>query len=123
MTNFKRLNFIIWWRKSPYKIAKTKVFGDNFNKTRQRLSDVILVDVSQLADGPKEHPLQSNFVSFPDLLAKAYLAKPLASFGKTFVRRSGTRFGFLLVPRGVFRPIYTYFKPNCLNFYSSLSYS
>ena len=65
----------------------------------------------------------SSFVSFPDLLAKAYLAKPLAAFGKTFVRRSGTRFGFLLVPRRVFRPIYTYFKLNYLNFYSSLSYS
>ena len=64
-----------------------------------------------------------DVVSFPDLLAKAYLAKPLAAFGKTFVRRSGTRFGFLLVPRGAFRPIYTYFKPNYLNFYSSLSYS
>ena len=62
-------------------------------------------------------------VSFPDLLAKADFAKPLAAFGKTFVRRSGTRFGFLLVPRGVFRPIYTYFKPNYLNFHSSLSYS
>ena len=64
-------------------------FDDNFNKTRQSasdvilqeggrsyhysdasqkitselaevISDVILVDVSQLADGPKEHPLQSN---------------------------------------------------------------
>ena len=64
-----------------------------------------------------------KLVSFPDLLAKAYLAKPLAAFGKTFVRRSGTRFGFLLVPRGVFRPIYTYFESNCLDFYSSLSYS
>ena len=32
----------MWWRKSPYKIAKTKVFGHNFNKTRQTLSDVIL---------------------------------------------------------------------------------
>jgi hypothetical protein len=50
----------MWWRKSPYKIAKTKIFVDNFNKTRQSASDVILVDVSQLADGPKEHPLQSN---------------------------------------------------------------
>ena len=30
----------MWWRKSPYKIAKTKVFGHNFNKTRQRLSDL-----------------------------------------------------------------------------------
>jgi len=58
-------------------------------------------------------------VSFPDLLAKAYLAKPLT----LFVRRSGTRFGFLLVPRGVIGPIYTYFKPNYLNFHSSLSYS
>ena len=47
------------------------------------------------------------FVLFPDLLAKAYLAKPLAAFGKTFVRRSGIRFGFLLVLCGVFRPIYT----------------
>ena len=36
------------------------IFIDNFNKTRQTLSDMILVDVSQLADGPKEHPLQSN---------------------------------------------------------------
>jgi hypothetical protein len=36
----------MWWRKSPYKMAKTKVFGYNFNKTRQRLLDVILVDVS-----------------------------------------------------------------------------
>ena len=62
-------------------------------------------------------------VSFPDLLAKAYLAKTLTAFGKTFVRRSGTRFGFLLVPRGVFRPIYTYFKPNYLNFHNSLNYS
>ena len=48
------------WRKSPYKIAKTKIFAYAFNKTRQTLSDVILVDVSQLVDGPKEHPLQSN---------------------------------------------------------------
>ena len=64
-----------------------------------------------------------NLVSFPDLLAKAYLAKPLAAFGKTFVRRSGTRFGFLLVLRGVFGPIYIYFELNYLNFYSSLSYS
>ena len=62
-------------------------------------------------------------VSFPDLLAKAYLAKPLAAFGKAFGRRSVTRFGFLLVPRGVFRPIYTYFELNCFNFHSSLSYS
>ena len=31
--------------------------------------------------------------SFLDLPAKAYLAKPLAAFGKTFVRRSGTRRG------------------------------
>ena len=69
------------------------------------------------------HHMVTAIVSFPDLLAKAYLAKPLAAFGKTFVRRSSTRFGFLLVPRGVFRPIYTYFKLNCLNFYSSLSYS
>ena len=64
-----------------------------------------------------------ELVSFPDLLAKAYLAKPLTAFGKTFVRRSGTRFGFLLGARGVIRPIYTYFKPNYLNFHSSLSYS
>ena len=64
-----------------------------------------------------------HVVSFPDLLAKADLAKPLAAFGKIFVRRSGTRFGFLLVPRGVFGPIYTYFEPNCLNFHNSLSYS
>jgi len=35
-------------------------FAYGFNKSRQRLSDVILVDVSQLVDGPKEHPLQSN---------------------------------------------------------------
>ena len=67
--------------------------------------------------------ISSSIVSFPDLLAKDYLAKLLAAFGKTFVRRSGTRFGFLLVPRGVFRPIYTYFEPNCLNFHSSLGYS
>ena len=58
------------------------------------------------------------FVSFPDLLDKA-----LAAFGKTFVRRSGTLFGFLLVPCGVFRPIYTYFKLNYHNFYGSVSYS
>ena len=32
----------------------------------------------------------STVVSFPDLLAKAYLAKALTAFGKTFVRRSGT---------------------------------
>jgi len=32
----------MWWRKSPYKIAKTKIFVDDFNKTRQTLSDVIL---------------------------------------------------------------------------------
>ena len=32
-------------------------------------------------------------VSFPDLLAKAYLAKTLTAFGKTFVRRSGTEDG------------------------------
>ena len=69
------------------------------------------------------HHIVTAIVSFPDLLAKAYLAKPLAAFGKTFVRRSGTRFGFLLVPRGVIGPIYTYFKLNYLNFYSSLSYS
>jgi hypothetical protein len=49
----------------------------------------------------------ARVVSFPDLLAKAYLAKTLIAFSKTFVRRSGTRFGFLLVPRGVFGPIYT----------------
>ena len=67
--------------------------------------------------------LSSSIISFLDLLAKAYFAKPLAAFSKTFVRRSSTRFGFLLVPRGVFRPIYTYFKPNYLNFHSSLSYS
>jgi hypothetical protein len=66
---------------------------------------------------------RAHLISFPDLLAKAYLAKLLAAFGKTFVRRCGTRFGFLLVLYGVFRPIYTYFKPNYLNFYSSLSYS
>ena len=48
------------WRKSLYKIAKTKIFAYAFNKSRQSASDVILVDVSQLADGPKEHPLQSN---------------------------------------------------------------
>ena len=41
-----------------------------------------------------------DIVSFPDLLAKM-----LTAFGKTFVKRSGTRFGFLLVPRGVFGPI------------------
>ena len=35
-------------------------FAYAFNKTRQTASDVILVDVSQFADGPKEHPLQSN---------------------------------------------------------------
>ena len=40
-------------------------------------------------------------VSFPDLLAKVYLAKPPTAFGKAFIRRSGTRFGFL-VPRGVY---------------------
>ena len=33
--------------------------------------------------------LRYVLVSFPDLLAKACLAKPLAAFGKTFVRRSG----------------------------------
>jgi len=45
---------------------KTKIFVNNFNKTRQTLSDVILVDVSQLANGPKElisvldnHPITS----------------------------------------------------------------
>ena len=32
----------MWWRKSPYKITKTKIFGHNLNKTRQTLSDVIL---------------------------------------------------------------------------------
>ena len=31
----------MWWRKSPYKIAKTKIFDDDFNKTRQSASDVI----------------------------------------------------------------------------------
>ena len=31
----------MWWRKSPYKITKTKIFGHNLNKTRQTLSDVI----------------------------------------------------------------------------------
>ena len=46
------------------------------------------------------------FISFPDL-AKVHLAKALAAFGKTFVRRPSTRFGFLLVPRGVIWPIYT----------------
>jgi len=30
----------MWWRKSPYKIAKTKIFVNDFNKTRQTLSDV-----------------------------------------------------------------------------------
>jgi len=53
----------------------------------------------------------AHFVSFPDLLAKVYLAKTLTAFGKT------------LVPRGVIGPIYTYFEPNYLNFHSSLSYS
>ena len=48
------------WRKSPYKIAKTKIFAYAFNKTCQTASDVILVDVSQLANGPKEHLLQSK---------------------------------------------------------------
>ena len=56
-----------------------------------------------------------SLVSFLDILAKAYFAKPLTAFGKTF--------GFLLVPRGVIGPIYTYFKRNYLNFHSSLSYS
>ena len=65
----------------------------------------------------------AGLISFLDLLTKAYFAKPLAAFGKTFVRRSSIQFGFLLVPYGVFRPIYTYFKLNYLNFYSSLSYS
>ena len=40
-----------------------------------------------------------------DLLAKACLAKTLTAFGKTSVRRSGTRFGLLLVLRGVFGPV------------------
>ena len=31
----------MWWRKSPYKITKTKIFDDDFNKTRQSASDVI----------------------------------------------------------------------------------
>ena len=66
---------------------------------------------------------KEGLVSFPDLLAKAYLAKTLTAFGKTFVRRSSTRFGFLLIPRGVIGPIYTYFKLNYLNFHNSLSYS
>jgi hypothetical protein len=35
-----------------------------------------------------------------DLLDKAYLAKTLTAFGKAFVRRSGTRFGFLLARAG-----------------------
>ena len=35
------------------------------------------------------------------LVPKAYLAKPLAAFGKPFVRRFATRFGFFLVPRRV----------------------
>jgi len=43
----------------------------------------------------------------PDLLTKAYLAKPLVAFGKTFVEGLSTQFGFLLVPRGVFGPLYT----------------
>ena len=60
----------------------------------------------------QQHP---EIVVFSDLLAKAYLAKTLAAFGKTFERRSGTRFGFLLVPRGVIRPIYTYFELNSSN--------
>jgi hypothetical protein len=33
--------------------------------------------------------------------------------------KSGTRFANLLVPRGVFGPIYTYFEPNYLNFIST----
>ena len=28
------------WRKSPYKIAKTKIFDDDFNKTRQSTLDL-----------------------------------------------------------------------------------
>ena len=36
----------------------------------------------------------SPLVSFPDLLAKAGLAKPLTAFGKTFIRRSGTEAAF-----------------------------
>ena len=71
----------------------------------------------------RSHRRIRELVSFPDLLAKAYFAKPLAAFGKIFVRRSVTRFGFLLVLYGVIGPIYTYFEPNYLNFYSSLSYS
>ena len=87
----------MWWRKSPYKIAKTKVFGHNFNKTRQTLSDVILQEGDGVAVIPtlakkitsELAEVMSGVVLFPDLLAKAGLAKPLTAFSKTFVRRSG----------------------------------
>ena len=62
---------------------------------------------STFRDGKYTRSSPKNLVSLPDLLAKAYLAKMLTAFGKTFVTRSGTRFGFSLVPRGVFGPIYT----------------
>jgi hypothetical protein len=35
-----------------------------------------------------DEPHDRAVVSFPDLLAKAYLAETLTAFGKTFVRRS-----------------------------------
>jgi len=50
----------MWWRKSPYKIAKTKIFAYAFNKTRQTLSDVIL----QEGDGPAVIPTLAKKITY-----------------------------------------------------------
>ena len=60
--------------------------------------------------------LRRDFVGADFLVSdQAFLprpTKPLTAFGKTFVRRSTTRFGFYIGARGVIGPIYTYFKLN-----------
>ena len=50
------------------------------------------------------------------------LTKPLTAFGKIFVRRSSTRFGFYIGVRGVIGPICTYFKLNSSSVGSLSSY-
>ena len=62
----------MWWRKSPYKIAKTKVFGHNFNKTRQTLSDVIAW--RNVSSERVEYRPRKNWVRlvFALLLAKSF---------------------------------------------------
>jgi len=44
--------------------------------------------------------LSSGIISIPDLLAKAYLAKTLIAFSKTFVRRSSTYLSKLITSAG-----------------------